>query len=128
MLTFPYNTKQRPPAPYITLQLKPSRQVGAPITCEAKLDSGASLTVIPSDFVQRWGLRQRGTVRLRAYNGHVSRGPIYWVDLIIGTWHFPMVRVTGAKRTNVLLGRDVLNQMRIVHDGPQQIVEIISRS
>jgi len=128
MLTFPYNTNLNPPAPYITLQLKPSQQVGILITCAAKLDSGAALTAIPLDFVQQWKLRPDGTVRLRAYNGRASTGLIYWVDFVIGTWLFPMVKVTATKRTNILLGRNVLNQMRIVHDGPRQIVEIISRS
>ena len=98
------------------------------MVCEAKLDSGASLTVIPSDLVQQWQLPSDGAVHLRAYNGHVSRRPIYRVDFVIGSWHFPMVRVTATRRSNVLLGRNVLNQMRIVHDGLQQIVEIISRS
>lgn len=128
MLTFPYNTRESPSAPYFTLQIKPAQRPGPLVVCEAKLDSGASLTVIPSDLVQQWQLRSDGVIHLRAYDGHVSRRPIYWVDFVIGTWQFPMVQVTTTRRSNVLLGRNVLNQMRIVHDGPQQIVEIISRS
>ena len=128
MLTFPYNTRESPSAPYFTLQIKPAQRPGPLVVCEAKLDSGASVTVIPSDLVQQWQLPSDSAVHLRAYNGHVSRRPIYWVDFVIGSWHFPMVRVTATRRSNVLLGRNVLNQMRIVHDGLQQIVEIISRS
>jgi hypothetical protein len=128
MLTFPYNTNEVPAVPYITLQIQPAQQPGVPVIYEAKLDSGAGLTVIPIDLAQRWGLRRDGAIRLQAYNGHISTNPIYWVDIVIGAWTFPMVQVTALRRANVLLERNVLNQMRIIHDGPQQAVTITSRS
>jgi len=49
---------------------------------------------------------------------------VYVVDVIIGSKRFQDVSVTVAPRRNILLGRDILNQLRITLDGPLQIIDI----
>lgn len=124
MKTFPYETSEQPPAPYLELKIRPSLQAINFLTQRAKLDSGASMTVIPSSIVARWQLMPFSRVTVRAYDGHVSTRPTYLVDLAIGKRRFTRVKVTLSPRTNVLLGRDVLNQLRITLDGPRQITKI----
>lgn len=124
MKTFPYEVSEQPPAPYLDLKIRPSLQAMSFLSQRAKLDSGAGMTVIPSSLVDRWKLVPHSTVTVRAYDGHVSTRPTYLVDLAIGKRQFTQVKVTLSPRTNVLLGRDVLNQLRITLDGPHQITEI----
>ncbi|MBI1925592.1 hypothetical protein HYR99_15230 [Candidatus Poribacteria bacterium] len=50
--------------------------------------------------------------------------PLYVVDIIIGTRRFSRVLVTISQRTNILLGRDILNQLTITLNGPQLRVEV----
>ena len=124
MLLFRYNKSERPSAPYIVLEIAPVERQRKPDRRRAKLDSGASLTVIPENLRRQWRIRPSGRVRLRAYNGQESVRPIYLVDIIIGSRRFQDVEVTTAQRRNILLGRDVMNKLRITLDGTQEVVEI----
>jgi len=89
------------------------------------LGSGASITVIPEGLVVQWNLALRGTVRIRGYDGQASRRPLYRVDFRIGSRLFRAVHVTASPRANVLVGRDLMNQLRLLLDGPKQTVEIL---
>jgi hypothetical protein len=62
---------------------------------------------------------------VRGYNGQASMRPTYLIDLEVGNKKFTQLEVTLSLRTNVLLGRDVLNHLRIVLNGPNQITEIL---
>jgi hypothetical protein len=55
---------------------------------------------------------------------NVHEGLGYRVDITIGARRFRRVLVTVSRRTNVLIGRDLLNQLTILHNGPQLRVEI----
>jgi hypothetical protein len=124
MLTFPYNQNENPPAPYIEVVISPSKKTDARTLRKAKIDSGASLTVIPDNLVSQWNLQIRRKIRVRGYDGYASERYTYLVDILIGSQHFEMIEVTCSRRVNILLGRDVLNKLRILHDGPRQVVEI----
>jgi aspartyl protease len=124
MLTFPYESAEDPPAPYVDLQISPPRREHLRVEFRGKLDSGAGLTVIPDSLARLWHLRQRDRVFVRAFDGSLSMRPLYRVDLTIGTRHFGRVPVTMSRRTNVLIGRDLLNQLTITLDGPDLRVEI----
>jgi len=124
MLTFRYNKIEQPSAPYISIEIAPAGRRRKPIPRQAKLDSGASLTVIPETLRRRWNILPSGSVRVQAYNGQASVRPVYLVDIIIDPYQFHDVEVTIASRRNILLGRNVMNKLRITLDGTQEIVEI----
>jgi hypothetical protein len=50
--------------------------------------------------------------------------PIYSVDVIIGSKRYLDIEVTTTQRRNILLGRDIMNGLRITLDGTQEVVEI----
>src|SRR5438105_2376189 len=124
MLILLYESAEKPPAPYVDLEINPPRREHLRAEFRGKLDSGAGLTVIPDSLAQQWHLRQRDRVFVRAFDGSLSMRPLYRVDLTIGTRHFRCVLVTTSRRTNVLIGRDLLNQLTITLDGPHLRVEI----
>jgi hypothetical protein len=124
MLTFPYEPAERPPAPYVDVQVNPSRRGHLRAALRGKLDSGASLTVIPASLVQQWRLRSQGWLLAFAFDGTPSARLYYRVDLTIGTRRFRRVRATVSRRTNILLGRDILNQLTITLNGPQLRLEV----
>jgi hypothetical protein len=59
-----------------------------------------------------------------AYDGRESMRPAYAVKILIGSRLFQDVLVASVPRRNILLGRDILNQLRLTLDGPQQTIEI----
>ncbi|MFQ6040690.1 MAG: retropepsin-like aspartic protease [Candidatus Poribacteria bacterium] len=124
MLFFRYNKSERPPAPYIVLEIAPAGRRRKPTRRRAKLDSGASLTVIPETLRKRWNIPPFRGVTVRAYNGQRIVRPIYLADIIIGSRQFQNIEVTIAPRRNILLGRNVMNKLRITLDGTQEVVEI----
>lgn len=124
MLLFRYNKRERPSAPYVVIEIVPAGRRRKSTRRRAKLDSGASLTVIPEKLIERWRIRPSGAVRVRAYNGQESVRPIYSVDVTIGSQRFQDIEVTTAQRRNILLGRDIMNKLRITLDGTQEVVEI----
>jgi len=124
MLIFPYELSEHPPAPYLDIQVAPAGEIDRSISCRAKLDSGASLTVIPLALADDLELLVTDYVDVRAYDGHITTRPIYEVDIIIGSRVFSNVLVTSSHRMNVLLGRDVMNRLRLVLDGPRQRLEV----
>jgi hypothetical protein len=118
-----YNMSEIPPAPYITLEIAPSGRRRKPIRRRAKIDSGASMTLIPESLPKRWRLPFVISTTLRAYDGQDTVRPLYLVD-IIGSRHFQDVWVTVVPRRHILLGRDILNQLHVTLNGPQQTIEI----
>ncbi|MBI1927197.1 hypothetical protein HYR99_23510 [Candidatus Poribacteria bacterium] len=82
MLIFPYETGEVPPAPYIDLQVSAPHRSETLKNMRAKLDSGASLTVIPQNLVREWNLVKLGDVRARAYNGMLTVRPAYYVECV----------------------------------------------
>ena len=124
MLIFRYNKRETPSAPYIELKIMPTGRARKPTKRQAKLDSGASITVIPESLIRRWRIPFVATIAVRGYNGHVSVRPTYKVDILIGTRRFDNLEVTIASRRNILLGRDIMNKLRITLDGARETVEI----
>jgi hypothetical protein len=124
MLVFSYEPSERPPAPYLEVHVA-GGLLGVPaIPARAKLDSGASLTVLPVTMVRQLILDPTGAIDVRAYDGRVTTRLTYEVGLLIGSRRFDSLRVTVARRRNVLLGRDVMNQLLITLDSHQLTLTI----
>ncbi len=83
------------------------------------LDSGADVTLIPQGAVHMLGvcIRPNESYELRGFDGHTSFAPVVQLDLIF-------LRKTFRGRFLVInqewgiLGRDVLNHVSVLLDGP----------
>lgn len=93
-------------------------------TLRAKLDSGADMTVIPERLVAELRMIPRGRVWTRGYDSTYSRRPVYYVRLTVEGFDLPAVRCVAADRTDVLLGRNVLNRFTITLDGKNLAFEL----
>jgi predicted aspartyl protease len=124
MLTFSYNGGERPPAPYVDLEAASPVPNSPAIPGRGKIDSGAAMTVIPDALVARFNLIPSDVTDLVSFDGRITRRIVYRVDLIIGSRRFASLPVTSTRRRNVLLGRDVMNQLLITLDGHQLTLTI----
>ena len=52
-----------------------------------------------------------------SFDGREGRRYTYFVNLNLSNFEFSMIEVMGARRSDVLLGRDVLNLLKAVLDG-----------
>jgi len=86
-----YDTSLQPPAPFVPVRLASLADRSERIAVQAKIDTGADLTVIPARLVEQLQLMPAGEIEVEGF----------------------------------LLGRDVLNRLRVLLDGPALTAEIL---
>ncbi len=124
-MRYAYNSQKQPPAPFVLVT------VGHPLTgaelrdLPAQLDTGADCTIVPQSVFEALGLYSSGTWKVKGVGGIEDELEFYPVAL--GIHRFPPRHVEVLAHWNepwILLGRDILNDFRIVLDGPQLRLEI----
>lgn len=121
-----YDRSVYPPAPRLEIRLiaLPHGAVHGPVA--AFVDTGADVTIVPLHIVRqlRAGVVTLKTVR--GYTGGRRNVRTYLVDVEIGSFTLPGIEIVGDDAAHeILLGRDVLNKLRLLLDGPQQQADIL---
>lgn len=119
-----YNTDVVPPAAFIQVQVT-NPTTGASHPLSAKLDTGASMSVLPDEVVEQLRLPPRSEARFYAYDGSSSVRKTFLIELEMEEYHISPLEVTSSRRGDMLLGRDVLNQFIITFNGKDLTFEII---
>lgn len=91
-----------------------------------KIDSGADLLVIPSEVVDELELEQRGIELVSGYRRNLPAEeiPAYYIDVEIAGFPFRRVRAIESLRRDTLIGRNVLNKLRVILDGKNLTFEV----
>ncbi|MBI4674295.1 MAG: retroviral-like aspartic protease family protein [Chloroflexi bacterium] len=118
-----YDLRERPPAPIATLVVT-NFENGKSISLRGKLDTGASISVLPLSALDLLELYPKGETAIVGYDGTRTVREIYYADLEIESVRLASVRLTTTPRDEMLLGRDVLNQFLIILDGKAQTFEM----
>lgn len=125
MIRYRYQEALEPPAPFIHVTLV-NPATGATLTSvPAQIDSAADRSVLPPRLVTALELTQFGDLEVAGLGGEVGQLPTY--PVLLGIHDLPArshLVLACEGEPWVLLGRDVLNQYRIVLDGPASAVEI----
>ena len=98
----------------------------------AKVDTGASRTVVPLAVLNGVRAPHVGEVVVAGYDGAPMRVVLREVTLVFEEAHWPPQRlsvlegmyVTPTPDSEVLLGRDVLNKWVITLDGPEGVLGV----
>lgn len=90
------------------------------------LDTGADASLIPLAYLYQLRLKPVRQQSVRSHWGERRSIGIFQIEMRIGdSLHLPWVEVVGDELGDeVLLGRNVLNQLRIILNGPRLQVEI----
>lgn len=128
MLTFRYDTEYDPPAPIIQIGISHFSADTPKRTMVALVDSGADATMLPLALLKQSGasyVEQRG---LRGVTGATIQVHRYVAAIHMGDEIIRGIRVVGHNTfTEPIIGRDVLNRLRITLDGPAEVVEVENR-
>jgi Aspartyl protease len=116
-----YDTSFNPPAPVADVTVAHPVTGVSNSTLRGKLDSGADVTVIPARLVASLNITPRGHTWTRGYDGTYARRLVYYVRLTVEDFTLPSVRCVATDRTNVLVGRNVLNRFIVILDGKNLI-------
>jgi len=118
-----YNIEVAPPAAFVQVQVT-NPATGTSQGLPAKLDTGASMSVIPETIANALALPPRSEARFYAFDGSSSVRHIFHIDLEVEGHRIPFLEVTSSSRKDMLLGRDVLNQFTITFNGKDLTFEI----
>jgi predicted aspartyl protease len=123
---FKYDLTKRFPAPYMDVRIiNPTLNVSR--MHRGKIDTGADLTVIPIFIVEELSLPPRGTVMIKSFRHDEmpTHHPFFFVDIELANYSFRNVKVIGTIRPDILIGRNILNRVKLVLDGKNFEFEIL---
>lgn len=96
-----------------------------PVTVTGLIDSGADATILPAELLRRVDARRIDVVWARTVNGQRYQANLFQVSIQIGEYEFPGIEVIANVDTDeAIIGRDVLNQLYVVLDGPGETAVI----
>lgn len=111
-----YSDSYNPPAPSLNVRFsRPSSTRSLEI--QAKLDTGADITVIPQQIINELRLMPVRRISISSFDKRQVWKYTYFVDLSLKNLEFSMVEVISTSRLDALLGRDVLNLLKTTLDG-----------
>ena len=119
-----YNRLISPPAPFVQIQVAhPDRPFHLqPIV--AKIDSGADVTALPLSIIQHLNLPIMDVLDVSGYDDRVSTIQTYFAIIELAKVR-GRIQVIAISEEYALLGRDVLNHLRVLLDGPALALEIL---
>lgn len=124
MQIFDYSRDYEPPAPVVKLILH-NRKGKSSEPLVAFVDSGADATIVPRTILKniKATVSRQGTIRSQW--GEPRLISLYLVDIQIGDIEIVAVEVVGDPTSDeLILGRDALNQLRVVLNGWGEAVEV----
>lgn len=124
-MKFPYDNNYYPPAPMVEITVGPPDESLLIGPLHAFVDSGADATIIPAHYIQPLGLQVDDRKYLRTPWGDRRVVDIYYLDVGIGEIRLPFIEVVADDEGDeIILGRSVLNKLRVLLDGPAQRIEV----
>ena len=125
MISFDYSRDYNPPAPMVDATLSTAAEGLRVGPLPFFVDSGADGTIVPLAYLERIQAPLTDEMRMRSQWGERRRVYLYLVDIHIGDLTLPSLEVVGDPDSDeAILGRDALNQLRVLLDGLGESVEI----
>jgi len=91
----------------------------------AFVDSGADATIVPVHYLRPLALQIDSRKYLRSQWGERRIVDVYLLDVIIRDIRIPVVEIVADDEGDeVILGRNILNYLRVVLNGLKQTTEI----
>jgi predicted aspartyl protease len=91
----------------------------------AQVDTAADRTVVPWRAVEQLGLEPMGEMQVQSFGGEIATFPAFLVQLQVREQEPMKIKVLSSQdEPYVLLGRDALNRLRLLLDGPALLLDI----
>lgn len=126
-MRIPFHPALYPPAPALEIRLvNPSTGVHS-VYYHAILDTGADMTIIPTTMLTALRLSPMRSESVSGLWGSHSVTKVYLVDIEIGGRLLSDIEVlSNSREKQILIGRDVSNQLRLLLDGLDLSTEILT--
>jgi len=118
-MKYPYNADYRLPFPAASVVLRNSEEELHTRRTQVLLDTGSDATLVPITYLEEILATPMTDTRIRSHWGEWRAVQLFVVDIELENLRLPGVFVVGDEQgTEIILGRNVLNKLRILLDGP----------
>ena len=94
---------------------------------QALLDTGSDGSLVPIAYLEEILAPPMADTHIRSHWGEWRAVQLFAVDIELGNLRLPGVFVVGDEQGNeIVLGRNVLNRLRLLLDGPAELSDIRS--
>ena len=122
-MVYPYNREFEPPAPTVPIRIASPASNNAE-TLEALLDSGADISVVPTEASERLGLLRVDRTRVVGFGAEATDATVYSASIGLEEDSARIERVVSWGENYAIIGRDIMNRWRTTLDGPSQTTRI----
>lgn len=127
-MAYPYNSDFTWPFPGLPVTLYPCGGTQGTSEVSALVDTGSDATLVPVQYLQEIGSVEIYPSRIRSHWGEWRPVDLYMIDLEVAGQRLPAVTVVGDDQgDSVLLGRNVLNLLILLLDGPRIQIDVLTR-
>ena len=123
----PYDNRHQPPAPVLSVTVTSVVNRRRRRSLPALLDTGSDITAIPHALVDILQLYPVGQIELEGVDATLQTIPAYAVHLSISELSIPRLEVIETGLDFVVVGRDVLNRLYLLLNGPEQAFDLRSK-
>ena len=121
-----YSRNYFPPAPAAQVVIAVPIENTRTEPISAFIDTGADATLVPLNYLLNVDAPRTEEMMISSQWGEGRRVWLYLVNIQIGEILISDIEVVGDEMSDeIILGRDVLNQLRLLLDGPDERVEIL---
>lgn len=125
-MKYSYLYEYDPPIPVLPIRLISSGSGLSTETLTAIVDTGADGTLIPLKYLRKIQATVAGIRQIRSQWGEARAVTLYIVDIEIEGRTLPGIWVAGDSQSDeIILGRSVLNKMRLLLDGLDATSEVL---
>ncbi len=127
-MKYPYDASYQPPFPVVQVVFYNSEEGLRTAAENALLDTGSDGSLVPIAYLRQVFAPALTDIRIRSHWGEWRSAQLFVVDLELDGLRLPGVFVVGDEQGDgIVLGRNVLNKLRLLLDGPASLTEILSR-
>ncbi|MFN8496420.1 MAG: retroviral-like aspartic protease family protein [Anaerolineae bacterium] len=124
-MIFRYSQDYDPAAPVVEIRLSSIAEDLQSRPLQALIDTGADGTIVPVAILDNIRAPSTTEMFIRSQWGESRRVLLYLVDVELGDLTVPGVEVVGDELSDeIVLGRDVINRVRVFLDGPKGMTTI----
>ena len=125
-MKLPYSQQYQPPAPVLKISLAVPDEAAELATHLALIDTGADGTFVPTSLLETLAVPVVYTTYVRTHVGVGSHQvSVYEIDILFNNIRLPSIDVVADDwGDEIILGRNVLNKLQFLLNGPKQVTEI----
>jgi predicted aspartyl protease len=123
----PFSFALFPPAPALEVRFINPLTTQQTSLHLAVLDTGADISIVPLGVLDSIQARPLRKERVRGLWGGVGVVSLFNVDIEVNGRLLEGIQVLGSEQEeSILLGRNLSNRLRLLLDGPEQSVELLT--